>query len=582
MPCGAPHHAVCCQPEVPLKTPNSCRRARAEFSVHSHAFKARVHGAGNLQPELHQPHILPGGTLPQRRAGVGVGGAIVGLDAQKLVVQFFPSGLAHYAVHCKAVFALEGAYRIGGGGAEYAVHFYGWNGAVVLRQRVQPELYLLHRAAGSTGAQHRAVPCAVGQGAGGSLALAGQLGEVLYRYIDVADLVPCLPPHYAVGGQVELLLERPHRCGHPAAEYAVHRQLAKEGIVLCNAVQLPLQGEYRRAAAALPQRRAGVALRDRADIFGAHDLDAAAVVVAQDLQGAASVVGQRNRAPLLEPRAGDRLAIAVLGIIGVHRATLAQIGVKDIVRNAHHHLKHRASVDVVLVVAGGVGDVEGVALAGVPLGVDAVQRQRDLAVDVRPQCLLRPGGIHLAGGYVGNIIPEGDGHVAGGSCRFAQMHRDIFGNDDLIQYPGCAVFPRLRAAAAAAGKQGVRRDDDGCVRDIPVFLGNRKHLGLRQRYLPGKDLDALNAHGAVAGLCSGQADNGVGAGSVVLVQREGAGGGFNGNIGGAAGGISDAVQGKAVPLHGNGHPLHGGRLACRKGLDAESSGVFHGDTLLCW
>ena len=66
----------------------------------------------------------------------------------------------------------------------------------------------------------------------------------------------------------------------------------------------------------------------------------------------------------------------------------------------------------------------------------------------------------------------------------------FFGNDDLIQYPGCAVFPRLRAAAAAAGKQGVRRDDDGCVRDIPVFLGNRKHLGLRQRYLPGKDLDA--------------------------------------------------------------------------------------------
>ena len=203
-------------------------------------------------------------------------------------------------------------------------------------------------------------------------------------------------------------------------------------------------------------------------------------------------------------------------------------------------------------------------------------------MDVRPQCLLRPGGIHLAGGYVGNIIPEGDGHVAGGSCRFAQMHRDIFGNDDLIQYPGCAVFPRLRAAAAAAGKQSVRRDDDGRVRDVPVFLGNRKHLGLRQRYLPGKDLDALNAHGAVAGLCSGQADNGVGASSVVLVQREGAGRGFNGNIGGAAGGISDAVQGEAVPLHRNGHPLHGGRLACRKGLDAESSGVFHGDTLLCW
>ena len=38
-----------------------------------------------------------------------------------------------------------------------------------------------------------------------------------------------------------------------------------------------------RAGIALPQRRAGVALRDGADIFGAHDLDVVAVVVAQDL-----------------------------------------------------------------------------------------------------------------------------------------------------------------------------------------------------------------------------------------------------------------------------------------------------------
>ena len=193
-----------------------------------------------------------------------------------------------------------------------------------------------------------------------------------------------------------------------------------------------------------------------------------------------------------------------------------------------------------------------------------------------------PCGVDLTGSNVCDIIPEGDGHVAGGSRRFAQMHRDIFGDDDLIQHPGYAVLHRLRSAAAAARKQSVRRDDDGRVRDVLAFLGVGQHLGLCKRYLSGKDLDALNAHGAVAGFCGGQADNGVRAGGVVLVQREGAGGGFNGNIGGAAGGISDAVQGKAVPLHRNGHPLRGGRLACRKGLDAESSGVFHGDTLLYW
>ena len=110
------------------------------------------------------------------------------------------------------------------------------------------------------------------------------------------------------------------------------------------------------------------------------------------MQRAAPVVGKRHRAPLLEPRAGDRLAVAVFGVIGVHGAALAQIGVENVIGDAHHHIEHGAAVDVILVVAGGVGDVEGVALAGVPFGVDAVQRQRDLAVDVGPQGLLRPRG----------------------------------------------------------------------------------------------------------------------------------------------------------------------------------------------
>ena len=168
-------------------------------------------------------------------------------------------------------------------------------------------------------------------------------------------------------------------------------------------------------------------------------------------------------------------------------------------------------------------------------------------------------------------------------CRFAQMHCDIFGDDNLDPAPGACSFPRgcgpLPPLPANKACGGMMMGASGMSRPSSV---TGSICGLCQRYLPGKDLDALNAHGAVAGLCGGQADNGVGAGGVVLVQREGAGGGFNGNIGGAAGRIGDAVQGKAVPLHRNGHPLHGGRLACRKGLDAESSGVFHGDTLLCW
>ena len=89
------------------------------------------------------------------------------------------------------------------------------------------------------------------------------------------------------------------------------------------------------------------------------------------------------------------------------------------------------------------------------------------------------------------------------------MHRDVFGDDHLVQHTGRAVFHRLCTAAAAARKQRVRRDDDGRVRDVLAFLRDRNHRRLCQCDLPGKDLDALNAHGAVAGFCGGQADNGV-------------------------------------------------------------------------
>ena len=73
------------------------------------------------------------------------------------------------------------------------------------------------------------------------------------------------------------------------------------------------------------------------------------------------------------------------------------------------------------------------------------------------------------------------------------MHRDVFGDDHLVQHTGRAVFHRLCTAAVAARKQRVRRDDDGRVRDVFAFLRDRNHRRLCQRYLPGKDLDALNA-----------------------------------------------------------------------------------------
>ena len=180
--------------------------------------------------------------MAQGRAGVGVGGAVVGLDAAELVVQLGPCGPPHDAVRSQAVAPLERPHRRRSAAAEDAVHRDGGDVALVLGQCAQPELHLLHLPAARTHLEGRAagVPCAVGEGAVGRLPLAGQLGEVLDRDVDVADLVPCAAAHHAVGGEAELLLELFDRRGHPAAEDAVYRQKPEEGIILRDAVELAL------------------------------------------------------------------------------------------------------------------------------------------------------------------------------------------------------------------------------------------------------------------------------------------------------------------------------------------------------
>ena len=176
-------------------------------------------------------------------------------------------------------------------------------------------------------------------------------------------------------------------------------------------------------------------------------------------------------------------------------------------------------MDIVLVITGGISDVETVALAGVPLGVDAVERQRDLAVDVGPEGLFRPGRVDFTGRHVGNIAAERDGHVLGTGGGSAQVDRDVFGDDDPAEDFGVTVGGGFRAAAAAPGKQGVGGDDDGLCRGVPVRLRVRDHLGLGQCDLPGEDLHALDADSAPALLKGGQVAHRVGpGGGVVFVQ----------------------------------------------------------------
>ena len=96
VPGGAAHHAVAGQAEVGLEPLHRRCGRRTEPSIHSDVVQSGIDGVGDLEPELHEPHVLAAGPLPQGGAGIGVGGAVVRLDAPELVVDGVPGLAAHH------------------------------------------------------------------------------------------------------------------------------------------------------------------------------------------------------------------------------------------------------------------------------------------------------------------------------------------------------------------------------------------------------------------------------------------------------------------------------------------------------
>lgn len=190
VPGGTANHAVRGQAEISLEPPHRRRGARAKDAVHGQVAQRGVGGAGDLEPELRQLDVRAAVALPQRRAGVGVGGAVVGLDAAVLRVDGVPGGLPDHAVRGQPEPPLERAHGSLGARAEHAVHRHRRDGGVILRQHVQPVLQLLHGAAAGPDAQRGAVPGAAGQRTGGGLAFAGQFSQILDRNIDIRYLIP--------------------------------------------------------------------------------------------------------------------------------------------------------------------------------------------------------------------------------------------------------------------------------------------------------------------------------------------------------------------------------------------------------
>ena len=239
-------------------------------------------------------------------------------------------------------------------------------------------------------------------------------------------------------------------------------------------------------------------------------------------------------------------------------------------------------MDVVLVVGGGVGDIEVVALAGVPLGIDPVEDKGNLGVDIGPNGLLRPGGIHLAGGHVGDIVLEGDGDVLGRGGRFSQMDRDGLGDDDAGQDGGVrTVGLGRKAAAAVPRKKGVDGNPDHFVGHIFRPGGFGDHFEGGEGNLPRKDLDPLDGDGAVAGFGGHQGTGGIGEnGGVIFIQGIDELRGLDLNVGGVAQRVGQAAGGEAVACNHNGDLRHRRGLPRRKALDAQDSSCHRCDAPL--
>ena len=184
-----------------------------------------------------------------------------------------------------------------------------------------------------------------------------------------------------------------------------------------------------------------------------------------------------------------------------------------------------------------------------------------------------PGGVHLAGGDVGDVVPEGDGDVARRLVRAAEVDGDGLGDDHRCQHPGRGLRAGGGPAAVAPRKEGVGGDDHRLFgRDGPVGRGAGDfgdHLQPGQGDLPGKDLRPLDLDGPPARLFGGDVADGVGQdGGVALVEGVALFGRVDLKVGGAARRAGDECGGKAAARHRDGHPVHRGGLPGRIALDA--------------
>ena len=251
------------------------------------------------------------------------------------------------------------------------------------------------------------------------------------------------------------------------------------------------------------------------------DLDVLAEVIPQDLQRDVPPSGKGNRPPLAQTVAGGRRPIAVFREQRLQSALPRDVVREVPVDDGVDRVENAPVVNVILVVRGGIRDVEVVALRGVPFGVEPVERERHLRDDVGDDGVLRPRRVDLAARDVFDVIDERDRDDLRVRTGRAEVDADGLRDDDLpprffdirrrdrtAGLPAFRLRDQFDVRRILRGAELVGRNDDDPLqlRRKPVARRSLQHPhrdGLPGGFV-GKDLLADHADGHIPRLDDAQ------------------------------------------------------------------------------
>ena len=180
------------------------------------------------------------------------------------------------------------------------------------------------------------------------------------------------------------------------------------------------------ADVAKAQRSSGIGGGSHAHRCITYDVDIVAVIMGKNLIRCIAFICKLNGAPLGQAVTGDGGAVAVLGEVGLDTALTADIIGENVVDDLADIFENVSALHIVLIVPRGVGDVEIVPHAAVPLGIIAVKRIGNLGVNIGAYGVFRPGRIDFARRHVFDVVRKRHRDVGGVGLRRPEMDHDVF------------------------------------------------------------------------------------------------------------------------------------------------------------